>query len=432
MYWLDLDLARREFVSMASLMPAAPLRTARATVLLVGLAAAAAKVAIAATTQGTNDVRLFTQFARTIAAAGPVGVYGVRHAGGAVYNHGPLTGLLLDAMGRTASLGAPLPLLIRLPACCADLLTCLLVFELARTRMGIERARWCGTAVALSPVLVAVSGFHGNTDPVFVALVLLSAWLLTARQVAVPAGIALGLALSVKLVPAVAVPVLLIAAFRADRCQGYRFSAGLAATLAALWAGPALRYPMQVRANVLDYAGVLYWPWGLPHFAALLGVPQHWLALWEGPGRFSVVLLAAGTGSWIAWHKPCEVGSAVGLSLAAMLLLSTASAAQYLSWAAAGVVIADFWSGLAYNLIAGAFLTEVYSRWSGGGFWGLARAARWTPLESQAAAGVWATLAIAVVTGFRAVLRQTEVSPDLMVRSLGTLPDRSQDRWSWT
>ncbi|MFC1437392.1 glycosyltransferase 87 family protein [Streptacidiphilus sp. N1-10] len=389
---------------MATSGPATSPQRARTTVLLVGLAAAAAKAAIAATTHGTDDVRTFIRFARVIAHTGPVGVYGV--PGLTYYNHGPLTGILLAAMSRLAVYGAPMPLLIRLPAILADLLTCLLVFELTRTRMGVRRARWCGTAVALSPVLVAVSGFHGNTDPVFAALTLLSAWLLTRRRLPLQAGIALGLALSIKIVPVVAVPALLIAAFRLGRGHGYRFAVALAATLAALWAGPMLRYPEQVHADVLSYAGISYRPWGLPHLAALMGVPLHWIHLWVGPGRFSVVLLAAATGAWIAWRRPQEAGAAVGLSLAAMLLFSTASAAQYLAWAAAGVLVAEFWSGLAYNLLAGAFLAELYARWSSHWYWDFARATRWTPLEVQAGVAVWASLAVALALGIRAVLRR--------------------------
>ncbi|MFC1406065.1 MULTISPECIES: glycosyltransferase 87 family protein [Streptacidiphilus] len=389
---------------MATSGPATSPQRARTTVLLVGLAAAAAKAAIAATTHGTDDVRTFIRFARVIAHTGPVGVYGV--PGLTRYNHGPLTGILLAGMSRLAVYGAPMPLLIRLPAILADLLTCLLVFELTRTRMGVRRARWCGTAVALSPVLVAVSGFHGNTDPVFAALTLLSAWLLTRRRLPLQAGIALGLALSIKIVPVVAVPALLIAAFRLGRGHGYRFAVALAATLAALWSGPMLRYPKQVHADVLSYAGISYRPWGLPHLAALMGVPLHWIHLWVGPGRFSVVLLAAATGAWIAWRRPQEAGAAVGLSLAAMLLFSTASAAQYLAWAAAGVLVAEFWSGLAYNLLAGAFLSELYARWSSHWYWDFARATRWTPLEVQAGVAVWASLAVALALGIRAVLRR--------------------------
>ena len=390
---------------MAIPRPAPSLQAARTTLLLVGLAAATAKTAIAATTHGTDDVRTFMRFARVIAHVGPVGVYGV--PGLTIYNHGPLTGILLAGMSPLAAHGAAMPLLIRLPAILADLLACLLVFELTRDRMGVRRARWCGTVVALSPVLVAVSGFHGHTDPVFAVLALLSAWLLTRRRLPLQAGIALGLALSIKIVPVVAVPALLIAAFRlGGRGHVYRFGVGLAATLAALWAGPMLRYPVQVHADVLSYAGTSYRAWGLLHLATVLGVPPHWIDLWGSAGRFSVVLLATATGAWIAWRRPKEAGAAVGLSLAAMLLFSTATAAQYLAWAAAGVMVAEFWSGLAYNLLAGVFLTELYARWSGHWYWDFARASLWTPVELWAGVAVWGTLAVAVVLGLRAVLRR--------------------------
>ncbi|WP_052432780.1 glycosyltransferase 87 family protein [Streptacidiphilus carbonis] len=396
---------------MAITGPAITLRNARLQVLLTGLIATAAKIAVAASTHGTGDVRTFEEFAHTIAAVGPVSVYGAAHAGPMVYNHGPLTGILLDMMAHLKAVGAPMPLLVRLPACGADLMTCLLVLDLTRDRMGIRRARWCAIVVALSPVLVAVSGFHGNTDPVFVGLTLLSAWLLARRRSPLWGGVALGLALSVKLVPVVAAPALLLAAFRLCGRGGYRFGVGLAAALTALWAGPLLRYPAQVRADVLDYAGVLYRPWGVPKFVALLELPPHWLALLVGPGRFAVVLLAAVAGLWVAWREPQEAGAAAGLSLAVMLLLSTASAAQYLAWAAAGTAIADLYGGLAYNLVAGLFLTELYSRWSGGGLWDYARATHWTLLELRWSATAWGTLAVAVLLGFRSVLKQPVTAP---------------------
>ena len=384
---------------------------ARGTVALAASAALLAKVAVACTTSGTNDVRIFTAFARAIGRVGPVGVYGFHFRSHYLYNHGPLTGILLALMSLLASHGIPFTLLIRMPACLADMATSLLVFELSCPRVGVHRARACGIATAASPVLLAVSGFHGNTDPLFVAFALLSAWLLTARQLPVWAGLSLAMALSVKVVPVVVVPALLIASLRGGRRRGLGFVLGLGVGMTALWAGPMLRYPQQVRRHVLEYAGVKYRPWGLPELARVTGLPPHLTALLEGPGRFSAVLLAAALGAWVAWRRPQQAGAAVGLSLAALLLLSTASAAQYLAWAAAGTFVAEFWSALAYNLLAGAFLTELYSRWSGGGLWGTAYATAWTRVELAAGGLVWVSLLAAVVVGAASVLKEPRSAP---------------------
>ena len=374
------------------------------------------KLAIAASTAGTDDVRFFAGFARTIGRVGPVNVYGVPHAGVLVYNHGPLTGIMLYVCDRLWSHGAFFPLLIRLPACLADLVTSLVVFELARERMDLRRARWCALAVALSPVLVGVSGFHGNTDPVFVCFVLLSVWLLSSRRRAVSAGVCLGLALSIKIVPVVVVPVLLIAAYRQGRRSLTMFLAGFLAVLASLWGLPLLEYYQQVKANVLDYAGSPDRRWGIPELARWIGVPNAWLNWWVGPGHVSVVLVSSGLGSLLVWRRPKEVAAAAALALSAVLLFSTAGADQYLAWPAAAVFLVDAWSACAYTLLAGVFVTELYTRWSHsfpwghGVLWDWATARHWSHHEILLAGLVWVALAVNVLLGTRlAFARSTAV-----------------------
>jgi hypothetical protein len=64
--------------------------------------------------------------------------------------------------------------------------------------------------VALSPVSIMVSGFHVNTDPVMVFLLLFSMFLTEMGTRSWAAGIVFGLALSVKVVPAIFVPAFLL------------------------------------------------------------------------------------------------------------------------------------------------------------------------------------------------------------------------------
>lgn len=377
---------------------------ARSAVAVAALLALFGKLAIAADTGGTTDVRIFAEFARSIGRVGPVHVYGLPRAGSLVYNHGPLTGIMLDLFDRLWRHGFSFPLLIRTPACVADFATSLIVFELARERVGVRRALWCGIAVALSPVLVGVSGFHGNTDPVFVCLVLLSAWLLTSNRSLVGAGACLALALSVKIVPVVVVPVLLIAAAQRGRRNLALFLAGLGGVLALLWGMPLFEYFHQVKANVLDYQGSPYRPWGVPKFFTWLGLPHSWLQWWVGPGHVSVVLVSAGIGSLLVWRRPNRLAMAVAASLVAVLVFSTAGADQYLAWPAAAVFLLDFWSGIAYTVFAGVFLTELYSRWSHGFPWGTAFAHKWTHHELMLAAVAWGALAVNLVLGARTAL----------------------------
>ena len=128
-----------------------------------------------------------------------------------LYNHGPLVGWLLLAINWLLDHHVTsFPFLIRLPACLADFVTALLVFELVRLARSAKDAAVAASLVVWSPVLFVISGFHGNTDPVFVMFALLSVYLLVVRRWALAAGVAFGIAVSIKLVPVVLAPLLLV------------------------------------------------------------------------------------------------------------------------------------------------------------------------------------------------------------------------------
>ena len=148
-------------------------------------------------------------FAQGVRDFGPVGIYG-HHFEVSLYNHGPLAGWFLLAINWLLDHHVTsFPFLIRLPACLADFVTALLVFELVRLVRSPRDAAVAAVLVAWSPVLFVISGFHGNTDPVFVMFALLSVYLLVVRGWALAAGVAFGIAVSIKLVPVVLAPLLL-------------------------------------------------------------------------------------------------------------------------------------------------------------------------------------------------------------------------------
>ena len=152
----------------------------RRALIVLGLVIMVVKLRIAATTEGTNDVVHWRDFADAVRHLGPVGVYSTRFI--TPYNHPPLIGWMLVAVNAIADRGPSVRFLIRVPACVADLGSIVLVFELLRTRRGLNEATIAAVIVALSPVLFVISGFHGNTDPLLVFFVLLSAYLLVDRD----------------------------------------------------------------------------------------------------------------------------------------------------------------------------------------------------------------------------------------------------------
>jgi hypothetical protein len=117
-----------------------------------------------------------------------------------------------------------------------------------------------------------------------------------------------------------------------------------------------------------------------------------------------LLLLSAGVPLLIAWRRPTASTSAFGLSLVAVLLLSTSTAARYLVWAVAAVFLINVWAGVIYNVAASLLLIVIYDHWNGGAFmwnWGHARSGVWTRGEVFLGGIVWLTLLAVALIGLR-------------------------------
>ncbi|MEV4682117.1 glycosyltransferase family 39 protein [Streptomyces kurssanovii] len=377
----------------------ATLDVRRARILVIGVSALAlvAKMILAALTRGPADVRIFDAFATTIAQVGPVRVYEQPMPRLPVYNHPPLTSWMLAGFHELENLGIPFGSLIRAPACLADFVSALLVFEILRRRRTLATATACALGCALSPVLFATSGHHGNTDSVAIMLMLLAAFLLVDRRAPLAAGVAAALAVSVKLVPVVAIPALIVAAMRAGRPATVRFCAGLAAVMLLLW-GPVLAtVPVALREKVLEYQGGRARLWGFVRFAELAGASDSFIEALHSDFHLLFVLLCMAAGAWLAWVRPTGAAYAVAFSLALLLLLSTGSAVQYLAWPVVGLCLFGLWEGLGYGLVAGVATVVVYAG---------ASAVRWNDWALHLAEAGWLLLAAGIASGVRRALTE--------------------------
>ena len=150
------------------------------------------KLWLALTTVGTNDVTYWQVFMDYIVRNDSVSIYrDIRY-----YNHPPMvSGLLALLHIVTSRAPKTLPFLVRLPSICADVVSALMVFRLVRFAWDERRGLICAVGVALSPILILVSGFHGNSDPVFTALILVAAERLIIGRSPIVSGLLLGLAI---------------------------------------------------------------------------------------------------------------------------------------------------------------------------------------------------------------------------------------------
>jgi uncharacterized membrane protein len=292
---------------------------------------------------------------------------------------------------------------IRSVASLADVGSALLVFEILRRRRSLREAGWAAAMVAVSPVLVVISGFHGNTDPIFVLFTLLALYLLADRDKPLAGGLSMGIAIGIKIVPIVAVPALLVLAFTQGRRSLLRFGGGFVAAVAITWLPALITHGQAVKEHVLGYAGSGISQWGLIQIGHWFDDPG-WADFLTGAGRFPVVLLCALVPAALVWRRPAMAAEAVGLSLVSFLFLSPAFGCQYLVWAVAAAYLLNFGWATVYNLGAGLVLFKVYTRWAHGFPWNHADYWGLVGIELIGALLLWGCLGVLAALGLRRIL----------------------------
>lgn len=377
------------------------------------------RMLIAANTPGPADVRFFQGFAKALTVYGPIRIYEQPLPGLPVYNHPPLAGWMLLGLNGLSELGMSFGTLIRSPASIADFFCALVVFEIVRRRGTLRTAVACGIGVAFSPVLIATSGYHGNTDSVAITFAFAAAYLLVDRKAPLAAGVAAALSIGIKFVPVVAIPVLFAGALRGGRSVLVRFTAGFTALTALIWGPVLVTVPENLKENVLEYAGGGYRLWGLVRFADVLGLPEPFIAFLRGEGHYLSVLICVAVGVWLALVRPTQLPGAVAVTLGLLLLLSTASGLQYLTWAAAAMFVIGFWEGLAYSSVLGWTAVLGYQGRS---------PVRWSETVLQLGAAGWLVLAVGLVSGVRKILATPPAGPpsSLAEQASATAPRGSQ------
>jgi len=173
-------------------------------------AAVVLRIFIAIYSLGSNDVGTWYRFASSIDQEGLWQLYGVDSE----FNHPPFGALLVWLIYKIhTATGLAFPLLLRVPGILGDLITlCIVGFT---KRLPVEANR---TAFLLlygfAPVPILLSGYHGNLDPLVVALSFLAVWVISLSERVFLGGVLLGFAASIKLPPLVLIPVVIAATAR--------------------------------------------------------------------------------------------------------------------------------------------------------------------------------------------------------------------------
>jgi hypothetical protein len=340
-----------------SALPAlGPLRAALA-VAVVGLVV---RLWVVLHSIGSNDAYTWETFGELVLHGDLLDTYRVYKS----FNHPPLMGYLaMLAYDASRVTGVRFQVFFKLVPLASDLVTGLLLASLWRQKDGratAAAALWAGSLVA-----VLASAYHCNTDSLCACLCLVAAvaW---DRGRYLGAGLALGAALNVKLIPA---PLVLVLALQArDRRALARYAGGLA--LAALPFVPVLcLVPRAFFRNAIAYNSLAN-PWGLvafleaaretPRFA---GVATRLFELVRAHGRYLVFfgpLVAAVVGRRRGWSAQRTGAITLGL----FLVVTPGFSVHYLIYPAPLLFAMSLRAGTIYSVLAGATALSCYV-----GFW---------------------------------------------------------------
>jgi len=364
-------------------MHAPPIRRTRERSWLLIAAAVfafALKTTIAFTTYGTNDVMTFERDLAKFQAQGAASLYreGITYASpdGKRYSnqpfiHPPFMLTVLGTWGLLAKLtGLPLGFWMRLTSSMADILSLVLVAKLLKALPRLKDTRLGLLALALCPVSIVISGFHGNTDPVMIGLVLLSVYWLETRRSLWMAGAAMGMALSIKIVPVIFIPAVLFC------LPGMRQRARYLAAVATVFALSSLPYlirdPILIGRTLLSYNST---PglWGFSLLSVFFRDSATWGWLFRSyaaGGKILVLaaILCLSAAMNLRPNKPPLVLQCGAVAFL-FLFLAPGFAMQYLAWLVPWVLALGIWPALVFYAVSGVFVVIVYNDWCGGFPW---------------------------------------------------------------
>ena len=331
------------------------------------------KLTLALNTYGTNDVVYWEESAKKISVQQELNLYREGNNVGnsqQAFNHPPFMLRVLHAWDLLAGVsGLSLRFWMRLTSSLADVASVLLIWIILYRD---HAPPWPGLiAMALAPVSILISGFHGNTDPIMVMFILLAIYCVECRAAWMLAGVAFGLALCVKVVPLVLLPAFLL--YLPNWTARRNFALASTFVVLVLSLPILLEDPAAVIKAVLGYSGNTH-DWGIGRILFwFANINEHWRSVYNGYasyGKFILLPAVAALGLWMnSLPVRPRLFTQCGIVLFFFLTLSPGFGVQYLAWLIPWVVAFGLWPALAFHLSTGMYLFCVYNFWSGGIPW---------------------------------------------------------------
>ncbi|HSI11027.1 MAG TPA: glycosyltransferase 87 family protein [Chthoniobacter sp.] len=361
----------------------------RTIVLLLAIAALVAKLYCAATTIGSSDVVFFYQFAHMIHERGLLAMY----EASIFFNHTPLVGWFSDAAYTLAGANTPDPdakryfvFYLRLPAIFADFFG---VIALLWYQEKTGRPLWWALALyAASPVGFMVSGYHGNVDSVMALGILLAGIACAVDRPAI-AGLCLGFACNIKIIPLILIPAFFFLCWQ--RRQALRFTIPLILTVLIGWSYPLLTIPKTFLKDVLGY-GSIWGVWGITYLLRLTGHPALREIAFVQPTEAQTAIitglkvLIVALAVVVAWRRrraePAEIFQTLAVIWAVFFVFAPGFGAQYLAWIMPCFLLANERWYAVLTVASSVALFVFYNAISGGMPW-------WQGLKVHSIANQW-------------------------------------------
>jgi uncharacterized membrane protein len=368
---------------------------------LVGLAA---RLLLVATSIGTNDVPFMLLWAKYARESGIAGAYARQWE----LNHPPLSLLIIHWLDLLAArTGIEFTDLLRLLQVAADMVTTAALAAIVRIRSVTPHP---AILFVVCPAAIAISGFHCNTDPTMVALMVASILLLL-RGRGFAAGLTFAAAVGIKIIPLLVLPFILM-----RRESRLRFATACAIGLTAIFAPAIAAGGPAVLRNVFGYSGFAG-KWGFP---ALLLTVESWIAQPRTTVLFQFASWYADNGRYIIaaavigllvllWRRSDALLAAVPTVLLFVLTLAPGFGIQYLLWP---LPLLPWALGrrmllILYTAIS-VYVLMTYTIWSRGFPWWYADSVSPSPgkpLVTTLGLIVWSIIAVSAVNSLRRLMR---------------------------
>jgi Gpi18-like mannosyltransferase len=321
------------------------------------IAGAVIRLAVAWVSIGSRDAIYWIGFAQKAHEFGLLGAY----RADSMLNH-PLLMLLWARSALLIGGKAGFPFIMKLPAIVADLVCCVILAKIWLKRFGAHRARLAIAAIAFNPLAIMISAYHCNTDSLMAMLSLLTMYCIAERANFFLAGLALGAAINVKLIPLLLIPT--AASFCRDRRDLKMLIVGL-----SLWVIPFL--PLLAVFDAVKRNMIVYVPqherWGAALFLYDLSLESGWkefaikaMDFYTNIGRGLIILGALWFPAMQFKKRPWNPYELGFLTYAIFLVLAPGFGVQYTIMLFPLLLAISIERAWVYSAAAGIFLLLVY------------------------------------------------------------------------